>query len=203
MRKIVLLGGGGHCKACIDVIEETGLYEVSGIVDTRLILDGINYPRLCSDEELPNYLSNNTCYFVTVGQIKNSTVRLKLFEQLKSFNVDIPIIKSPLAYVSKNCQIGSGTIIMHQALVNARSQIGENCIINSKSLIEHDVVIESNCHISTGAKLNGGVFVGANSFIGSGAIIKEGIKIMPGSIVAAGQVILDDYPKFGEYIEDK
>lgn len=203
MRNIVLVGGGGHCKACIDVIETTGLYEVLGIVDSRSMLDGIDYPRLCSDEELPKYLNRDSCYFVTVGQIKISSVRQKLFEQLKSFDVDLPIIKSPFAYISGRCEIESGTIIMHQALVNARSRIGENCIINSQSLIEHDVVVESNCHISTGAKLNGGVFVGANSFIGSGAIIREGVCIMPGSIVAAGQVILRDYPKAGEYIEEK
>jgi len=194
MRKIVLVGGGGHCKACIDVIESTGMYEISGIVDSRLVLDGIDYPRLCSDEELPKYLNRNSSFFVTVGQIKESSVRQRLFKQLKSFEANLPIIKSPFAYISGRCEIESGTIIMHQALVNARSRIGENCIINSQSLIEHDVVVESNCHISTGAKLNGGVYVGANSFIGSGAIIREGVYIMPGSIVAAGQVILADYP---------
>jgi sugar O-acyltransferase (sialic acid O-acetyltransferase NeuD family) len=194
MRKIVLLGGGGHCKACIDVIEATRLFEVSGIVDNRLILDGIDYPRLCNDEELLEHLNRESCYFVTVGQIKTATLRQKLYAQLRALKVDIPIIKSPFAYVSEKCEIGSGTIIMHQALVNARSQIGENCIINSQSLIEHDVVVESNCHISTGAKLNGGVLVGANSFIGSGAIIREGVQIMSDSIVAAGQVILNNYP---------
>ncbi|MDQ0969199.1 FlaA1/EpsC-like NDP-sugar epimerase [Flavobacterium sp. W4I14] len=34
-QKIVLIGGGGHCKACIDVIEETGEYEILGILDQK------------------------------------------------------------------------------------------------------------------------------------------------------------------------
>jgi len=29
---IVLIGGGGHCRSCIDVIEEEGKYAIAGIV---------------------------------------------------------------------------------------------------------------------------------------------------------------------------
>ena len=33
MKKIILIGGGGHCKSCIDVIEQEGKYRIAGIVD--------------------------------------------------------------------------------------------------------------------------------------------------------------------------
>ena len=32
-KQIILVGGGGHCKACIDVIEYEGNYKIAGIVD--------------------------------------------------------------------------------------------------------------------------------------------------------------------------
>lgn len=32
--QIVLIGGGGHCKACIDVLERQGKYQIAGIIDT-------------------------------------------------------------------------------------------------------------------------------------------------------------------------
>ena len=32
-QRIVLIGGGGHCKSCIDVIEQQGVYQIAGIVD--------------------------------------------------------------------------------------------------------------------------------------------------------------------------
>ena len=32
-KSIVLIGGGGHCKACIDVIEVEGKYNIIGIID--------------------------------------------------------------------------------------------------------------------------------------------------------------------------
>ena len=31
--KIILIGGGGHCKSCIDVIEQEGRFTIAGIVD--------------------------------------------------------------------------------------------------------------------------------------------------------------------------
>ena len=40
--EIILIGGGGHCKSCIDVIEQEGKYQIAGIVD----LPEINRP-LC------------------------------------------------------------------------------------------------------------------------------------------------------------
>ena len=33
MKKIILIGAGGHCKSCIDVIEEEKKFEIVGIID--------------------------------------------------------------------------------------------------------------------------------------------------------------------------
>ncbi len=30
---ILLIGGGGHCKYCIDVIKQGGKYQIAGVVD--------------------------------------------------------------------------------------------------------------------------------------------------------------------------
>ena len=33
MNDIILIGGGGHCKSVIDVIEQEGKFKIAGIVD--------------------------------------------------------------------------------------------------------------------------------------------------------------------------
>ena len=33
MKDIVLIGGGGHCKAVIDVVEQEGRFNIIGIID--------------------------------------------------------------------------------------------------------------------------------------------------------------------------
>jgi len=196
MSDLLLIGGGGHCRSCIDVIEANGKYRIRGIVlplsdDTDGVL---GYPALGSDEDLPLLLQETPQALVTVGQIRSPEIRIRLFELLKQSGGKLPRIVSPFAYCSKYAELNEGTIVMHGAIVNAGASIGTNCIINSQALIEHDVIIADHCHISTGARVNGGVTIGKGSFIGSGAILREGIVIGENVIISAGQVILRDVP---------
>jgi methionyl-tRNA formyltransferase len=98
----------------------------------------------------------------------------------------LPVIISPRAYVSKYAFIDEGSVIMHDAFINANAKIGKNCIINTKAIIEHDAIIEDNCHISTGSIINGGTLVRKNSFIGSNAMAKEYIEIKANSVIRGG-----------------
>ena len=41
--KIVLIGGGGHCKSCIDIIEREGKYEILGIIDKKEFVGQKNF----------------------------------------------------------------------------------------------------------------------------------------------------------------
>ena len=196
MKPLLLIGGGGHCHACIDVIESEEKYRIAGVV---LPIRGdhtdvTGYPVIGADEDLPALLKKTPNAIVTVGQIKSAAVRIKLFELLKTYGANLPIIQSPFAYCSKRAVISEGTIVMHGSLVNAGAQVGANCIINSHALIEHDVEIADHCHISTGAKVNGGVRIGKGTFIGSGSILKEGVTLGAGVVIGAGQLVLNDVP---------
>lgn len=196
MRSLILVGGGGHCRSCIDVIEFNGQYAIAGIVDQSRDkwINSEHYPYLGNDEELYNLVDRYHFAFVTVGQIKSSSIRVRLFNKLKEFGANLPVIFSPDAYVSRQSRVGRGTIIMHHAIVNAYAYIGENCIINNQALVEHDAIIESHCHISTGAKVNGGVHIGSGTFIGSGAIIRDNLKIGSNCVIGAGAVVLNELP---------
>jgi FlaA1/EpsC-like NDP-sugar epimerase len=33
--KIILIGGGGHCLSCIEIIEGGGEFEIAGIIDKK------------------------------------------------------------------------------------------------------------------------------------------------------------------------
>jgi len=196
MSDLLLIGGGGHCLSCIDVIEAEGKYRIRGIVQpVPYEKDGVfGYPIVGSDEDLPCLLQEVSHALVTVGQIRSPEIRIRLFELLKQSGGKLPKIVSPFAYCSKYAEMEEGTIVMHGAIVNAGANIGANCIINSQALIEHDAIVADHSHVSTGARVNGGVTIGKGSFIGSGAILKEGITIGENVIIGAGQVVLRDVP---------
>jgi len=190
MKEIILIGGGGHCKSVIDVVEQEGKFKIAGIVDNNLDIGDkiLNYEVIGNDSDLVNLRKKYQYALVTVGQIKTPNIRIKLFNILKELKFKLPVIISPQAYVSKYSFIDEGSVIMHNALVNSGAKVGKNCIINTKALIEHDVVIEDNCHISTGAIVNGNSIVEENSFIGSNSIVVNGVIVKTG-FYKAGSLI--------------
>jgi sugar O-acyltransferase (sialic acid O-acetyltransferase NeuD family) len=177
--KILLIGGGGHCKSVIDVIEQEDKYTIAGIVDKKELIgrDVLDYKIIACDDDLERLYYTYKYVIITIGQIKSNDLRVKLLKKVENIGFKLPVITSPLAYVSKYAFIDKGTVIMHNVLINASAKIGKNCIINTKALIEHDAVVEDNCHISTGAIINGGVVVKENSFVGSNTTTKEYINI--------------------------
>lgn len=188
---IILVGGGGHCKAVIDVIEQQNLYTIVGIVDLpeKAGTEVLGYKVIGNDNDLPELIRKYKNAHLSLGQIRNPEPRQKIYKMLKDLSANMPVIISPLAYVSQHAFVDEGSIIMHQAIVNAGAKIGINCIINSKALIEHDAEIGDHCHVSTGATVNGGVIVGQGSFIGSGAVTKEYINIPDNSFIKANSIV--------------
>jgi sugar O-acyltransferase (sialic acid O-acetyltransferase NeuD family) len=191
MEPIILIGGGGHCSSCIDVIEQEGKYSILGILDLneKIGQEISGYKIIGVDDDIERLRKTCRNFVITIGQLHSAGKRLTIYKRVKELNVNLPVIISPYAYVSKHSVIGEGSIIMHFALVNAGAKIGVNCIINSKALVEHDSIIGDHCHVSTGAIINGGVKLGDRSFFGSGAVSKQYISIPADSFIKANSVV--------------
>lgn len=189
---LILVGGGGHCRSVIDVIEAEGRFRVAGIVDApeKMGEQICGYPITATDDDLPTLAQTYQYFLVTVGQVKSGAIRTRLFHQIKKLGGILPTLIAPTAYVSKHAIIGEGTVIMHRAFVNAGARVGVNGIINTAALIEHDAQIGNFCHISTGAVVNGTGVVGDGCFVGSNAVLAHGVQLSSGGIIGAGAVVL-------------
>lgn len=191
---LVLIGGGGHCRACIDVIEAHGGHRILGILDLPERvgdqLDG--HPFIGTDEDIAALAAEGHSFLVTVGQIESSKTRERLLRVLERASADIATIVSPSAYVAHNAEVGRGTIVMHRALVNAGARVGVNCILNTMCLVEHDASVGNHCHVSTGAVVNGTCHVGNRVFIGSNSVIRNNVSICDDVVVGAGSVVVRD-----------
>jgi sugar O-acyltransferase (sialic acid O-acetyltransferase NeuD family) len=187
--QIILVGGGGHAKACLDVIESDSVWNLKGYLDNKQTLSySYNLDYLGTDLEASKYV-HEAQFLITIGQLGHSQIRQKLYNELKGVNAEFATVKSSNAMISKKSIIGNGTIVMHGAILQADSFIGENCIVNDRVLIEHDAIIGNHCHISTGAIINGGVKVGNGVFIGSGSVLKNGITIGDNCVIGMGAIV--------------
>ncbi|HIE16406.1 MAG TPA: hypothetical protein EYP69_05735, partial [Bacteroidales bacterium] len=54
--KIILIGGSGHCKACIDVIEAENKFQIEGILDLPIKYGSkiLGYKVIGNDDNIPN-----------------------------------------------------------------------------------------------------------------------------------------------------
>ena len=202
MKEIILIGGGGHCISCIDTIEETGLYQIKGILDLPGMVGEriLNYPVIGTDDDIEKYINENTVFCITIGQIEaGETLRKKLFLKALALGASFPSIISPHSYVSKHSVIGAGSIVLSGCIVNAGAQIGVNCIINSGVIIEHGATIGNNCHISTASVINGDCSIGDKCFIASGVKIRNGISIDDNILIGMGSIVTKNLTDSGVY----
>lgn len=198
-KKLILVGGGGHCKSVIDVAESAG-YEIIGILDipSNVGKQVLKYNIIGVDNDIINYVDDAE-FIVTVGHIKSASLRIKLHKLIESSGGKLATIIASTAYVSKYAKVGNGTVVMHNAFVNADAEIGKGCIINTFANIEHDSKIGDFCHISTGAMINGDCIVGNETFIGSQSVLSNNIEITGNSVLAAGSFARKDLKVKGIY----
>lgn len=198
-KNLILLGGGGHCKSVIDVAESAG-YNILGVLDMPEDVgkDVLDYKVIGTDDDIPNYVDKAE-FIICVGFIKNPTIRNQLYNKVKAAGGRLATIVASTARVSRHAEVAEGTVIMHNAFVNAGARVGVNCIINTFVNIEHDVVIGNQCHISTGTMVNGECKIGENCFIGSQSVCANSIEIGPDIIVGAGSVVRKSLKDKGIY----
>ncbi len=195
-KKIVLIGGGGHCKVVISILKKLDNFEIAGIVDNYKLgslIKGIKV--IGTDDNLRDIYQSGIHYaLITVGSTKDNTKRYTLFNMAREIGYEVLVIISPEAIVDKSIKIDEGTVIMLGCIINVGSSIGKNCIINTGAIIEHDCKIGNHCHISPGVHISGAVNIGELTFIGIGATIIQGIKIGKNVTIGAGSVIIKDIP---------
>lgn len=200
-KPLLLVGGGGHCKSCIDVIEKEGNYSIEGIIDTieKIGTQTLGYKVIADDNSLNEYVAQGYFFLITIGQIKSSKKRRELYNSLAKRKANFATIISPTATVSRYAQIGKGTIVMHGVHVNAGASVGENVILNTGCLIEHDTRVGDHVHISTHAVLNGAAVVEDGCFIGSNSVLNHEVKIEKEVIVGSGSVVVSNILEPGVY----
>jgi sugar O-acyltransferase (sialic acid O-acetyltransferase NeuD family) len=199
---LILIGAGGHARACIDVVEQEGTYKVAGLVGLPDEVGNnlFGYEVIATDADLEALAKQYENALIALGQIHTADSRIQLYRQAQHAGFRLKSVISRFAYVSPHAEIGEGTIVMNGAIVNAGSQIGVNCIINSNSLIEHDVLIEDHCHVSTGSIVNGNSTIGSGVFIGSGVVVKQGVSIGTNSIIGMGLTVREDIANDVSYL---
>lgn len=197
---IILIGGGDHCGNCIDTIEQENKFKIAGIVDVpdKLHKKVLGYEIFASDDDLPRLVNEYKYFLISIGHILTAEPRIKAYTALKKYDVQLPVIVSPLAYVSPHASIGEGSIIMPFAVIDALVSVGNNCIVQYHSMLAHGAVLEDHCHVSVNSvlgkcRLKTGTFVGVNCWI------NNGVSVAHNSVIGSASNVIKSIDETGVY----
>lgn len=192
LKKVVIIGAGGHSKVVIDILRSHGDVEVVGSVDRSIKENVLGVKVIGDDSVLPDLFQSGVDHaFVAVG---DNALRHKLFNRAVDIGFQMINAISPFSYVSESVQLGNGIVIMPGTVVNAGSSIADNVIVNTSSSIDHDCIIDKSCHIAPGSHLAGNVHVGEGTFVGIGTTIIDNIRVGKWSALGGGSVVVNPIP---------
>ena len=192
--KVVIIGASGHGKVIADIILKSG-DDVVGFLDDNPEIEKefIGFPVLGKVSDAIKYQDNK--FVIAIG---NADIRERIANELQ---VEWYTAIHPTAVISGiGVEIGEGTVVMANAVINSDAKVGNHCIVNTGAIIEHDNRIEKFVHIAVGAKLAGNVRVAKKSWIGIGAQVIQGIEINASCIVGAGAVVITNILDAGRYV---
>ena len=194
-KSVVIIGASGHGKVIADIIVNSD-DKVLGFLDDADDVQGkkiIGFPVLGKIADFDNY---RDCEFVIA--IGNPYIREKISNELP---VKWYTAIHPTAVISSlDVEIGEGTVIMANAVVNPSARIGKHCIINTGAIVEHDNILEDYVHLSPNVTLAGIVKVGKSTHIGAGSCTKQVLNIASNCVIGAGSVIVKDITESGTYV---
>lgn len=189
MKKIVLLGNGGHSKVIQAMIHRTDGYILAGIVDEAIEKyyedNNIFYD---NTDNLTNYKND----YLLVIAIGDNYIRDSIIKDNNLTDDNFTSIIDANAIIPPDVNIGTGTVIMPGVVINPGSTIGKHSIVNTRAVVEHDNTLGDFVHISPNATLTGTVTVKDFVHVGSGATVIPNSTIYQNSIIAAGAVVTED-----------
>lgn len=195
-KKLLLIGGGGHCHSVLDSILSLGTYNEIGIID-NVDSSCLGIPVIGTDADISLLIKDGWSEaFITVGSVGHTKVRRRLYDLVKGLGLSVPIIIDPTAIVARGVEFKEGSFLGKYAVVNSGSLIGECAIINTGAIVEHDCEIGGFSHISPGTVICGQVKIGTDAHVGAGSIVRQQITIGDSALIGAGSIVVKNIPGY-------
>ncbi len=195
MSSLLIIGAGGFAKELLETVVQADIArdiyfydDVSAETNDKFLGE---YPVIRSLAEAKKLFTEIGSSFV-VG-VGSSELREEFTRRFTELGGEPETIISPFAKIGTHRnQIGVGTCILTDAIIESSNVIGEGVLIHVGVIVSHDVEIGDYCEISPRANLLGGVKIGKRCRIGTNATILPRVSIADDVIVGAGAVVTAD-----------
>lgn len=194
MNQLVIIGAGGHGKVVADIARKNGYRNIVFLDDNESLTMCGSYRVVGTVKDFQHY---DCDFFVAIG---NGKARRSISEMLLAAGKKLITLIHPSAIIAENVEIGLGTVVVAEAVINPGTVVGRGCIINTCSSVDHDCRLGDYSHISVGVHTAGDVVLGENVWLGIGVIVSNDVHICSDTLVGSGAVVVKNITEPGTYI---
>ena len=183
--KLLLVGAGGFGRVVLEHAIQT--YDCSFIDDGSDVGMYVNgTPIIGRTSELEQLFAEYKELIITIG---NNQLREKLYKIASDIGYSFPNIIAPSAYISPYASIGTGCVILNNAVIQNNAKIGNGCILNPGVEAHHDSSIGNYCLIYTNSVVRSLTNVGDRALIGSTVTVSTYAHVSNDAIIEDGSIV--------------
>ena len=160
MKRLLIVGAGGHGRSVVEAALASGEFVVIGFLDDA-------FPKLAQVWAIPvrgkvaefAYFRDEADFAIVA--IGNNAIRRLVTSNLHGAGFPLARVVHQRAIVSPSAVIDEGSAIMAGAIVGTEARLGEGVIVNCAAVVDHHCRVGDFGHLGVGASMAGGSALGS------------------------------------------
>jgi sugar O-acyltransferase (sialic acid O-acetyltransferase NeuD family) len=192
VKRVVILGAGGHGAVVADILSRTGAYWPVGFLDDDPTAAGttvLGLPVLGPTCRLDQV--DHDAVIVAIGDNRS---RARVFEDVRACGARLANAVHPSAVLAADVRLGEGVVISAGVIVGVGTIVADDVILNTACTLDHHSHVGAHAHVAPGVHTGGAVRIGEGALIGIGAAILPGRAVGDWAVVGAGAVVTAPVP---------
>lgn len=187
MRRLLIVGAGGHGRSVAEAVLAGQSHELAGFVDDAApgLTDVWGIPVVGTTADLAAYRVHADVAFVAMG---NNALREAMCSRLRAAGFELATVIHPRAIVSPRAEVGAGSAVMAGAIVGTEARLGRGAIVNSGAVVDHHAQVHDYGHLGVNASMAGGSVLGRGAWMQAGSALGYGGKVPDGAVLPPGAV---------------
>ena len=189
MKKLIVVGAGGHAGSVADAARSAG-FSIVGFFDGST---DRTTGKLEASDSLDGVDLEATGFALGIGA---NYAREDAYATIKNSypGARFPVIVHSSAWVSPSANLAEGAVVMSMASVGPGCSVGLGSLMNTGSSLDHDSKMGSFASLGPGARTGGNVTIGERSVVGLNAGILQGISVGSDTVIGAHSLVNKDTP---------
>lgn len=188
MKRLLIVGAGGHGRSVAEAVLAAGKYELVGFLDDAApgLQQVWDLPVFGATADLARCRQYADAAIVAIG---NNRLREELQQKLNAAGFELATVVHPKAMVSPRAVVGAGCAIMAGAIVGTEAQLDAGVIVNCGAVVDHHCRVEEFGHLGVNAGMAGGAVLGRGAWMQAGSVLGYGVSVGGGAVLAPGEAI--------------